>query len=258
MKRLENKVAIITGGGSGQGKAAAEIFASEGAKIVIADWNAANGKKVENDLRESGYDVLFVETDVSSEGSVKNMVDITLEAYGTVDVLFNNAGIGYSENSRYKMADLVETPLADWNGILSINLNGVYLCSKYVLPVMREKNSGSIVNNSSMNALVGESGADAYTATKGGIVALTRVMAKDNAKYGIRVNCTCPGGVDTPMIAGALESIEGLREHLESGIPLGRLARPEDIAYAALFLASDEASYITGVILPVDGGWYAI
>ena len=120
MKRLENKVAIITGGGSGQGKAAAEIFASEGAKIVIADWNAANGKEVENDLRESGYDVLFVETDVSSEGSVKNMVDITLEAYGTVDVLFNNAGIGYSENSRYKMADLVETPLADWNGILSI------------------------------------------------------------------------------------------------------------------------------------------
>lgn len=258
MGRLNGKVAIITGGGSGQGKAAVRIFAEEGAKVVIAEWNEATGAETEKTMKDNGYDTLFIKTDVSSEESVKEMVRKTVETYGTVDILFNNAGIGYSYSSIYKMADIVDTPLNDWNKILGINLNGVFLCSKHVLPIMREKKGGNIINNSSMNALVGESGADAYTAAKGGIVALTRVMAKDNAPYGIRVNCTCPGGVDTPMIAPALENIEGLKEHLESGIPLKRLAKPEDIAYAALYFASDESSYLTGVILPVDGGWYAI
>jgi NAD(P)-dependent dehydrogenase (short-subunit alcohol dehydrogenase family) len=258
MKRLEGKIAIITGGGSGQGKAAVKIFAEEGAKVVIAEWNEVTGQEVEKEIKGLGHDVTFIKTDVSSEESVKDMVQKTMAVYGTIDILFNNAGIGYSYNATHKMADVVETPLDDWNRILAINLNGMFLCSKYVLPIMREKKKGNIINNSSMNALVGESGADAYTAAKGGIVALTRVMAKDNAQYGIRVNCTCPGGVDTPMIAPALESIDGLREHLESGIPLKRLAKPEDIAYAALYFASDESSYLTGIILPVDGGWYAV
>lgn len=258
MGRLSGKVAIITGGGSGQGKAAVKIFAEEGAKVVIAEWNETTGADTEKSMNALGFDTLFIKTDVSSEESVKEMVEKTVKAYGTVDILFNNAGIGYSYNSTHKMANLVDTPLDDWNRIMAINLNGVFLCSKHVLPIMRENKSGKIINNSSMNALVGESGADAYTAAKGGIVALTRVMAKDNAPFGIRVNCTCPGGVDTPMIAPALESIAGLKEHLEAGIPLKRLAKPEDIAYAALYFASDESSYLTGVILPVDGGWYAI
>lgn len=258
MGRLDDRIAIITGGGSGQGKAAVEIFCREGAKVVIAEWNEQTGSQVEQELKDAGYEALFVKTDVSDEESVKAMVQATMDAYGRIDILFNNAGIGYSFTDTYKMADLVETSLADWNAIMAINLNGMFLCSKYVLPIMREQGSGNIVNNSSMNALVGESGADAYTAAKGGIVALTRVMAKDNAQYGIRVNCTCPGGVDTPMIAPALDANPGLREHLSAGIPLKRLAKPEDIANVALFLASDDSAYMTGAILPVDGGWYAV
>jgi NAD(P)-dependent dehydrogenase (short-subunit alcohol dehydrogenase family) len=255
---LEGKIAIITGGGSGQGLAASRIFSNEGAKVVIAEWKEETGKTAETEIRVAGGDATFIKTDVSSESDVKAMVDKTLEIYGVIDILFNNAGIGYSYNKTHKMADLVDTPLDDWNRILAINLNGMFLCSKYVLPVMRKNGKGNIVNNSSMNALVGESGADAYTAAKGAIVALTRVMAKDNAQYGIRVNCTCPGGTDTPMISGALETIPGLRKHLESGIPLGRLAQPEDIANVALFLSSDLSAYMTGVVIPVDGGWYAI
>jgi NAD(P)-dependent dehydrogenase (short-subunit alcohol dehydrogenase family) len=255
---LEGKVAIITGGGSGQGLAASKIFSSEGAKVVIAEWREDTGKAAEAEVKSLGGDALFVKTDVSSEDDVKAMVEKALEVYGTIDILFNNAGIGYSYNKTHKMADLVDTPLDDWNRILAINLNGMFLCSKYVLPVMRKSGKGVIVNNSSMNALVGESGADAYTAAKGAIASLTRVMAKDNAQYGIRVNCTCPGGTDTPMIQEALETIPGLKEHLESGIPLGRLAKPEDIANVALFLASDLSAYMTGVVIPVDGGWYAV
>lgn len=258
MGRLSGKVAIVTGGGSGQGKAAVKLFAQEGAKVVIAEWVEETGAATEKEFKDLGLDVTFIKTDVSSEESVKNMFDKTVEKYGTVDVLFNNAGIGYSYNATHKMADLVETPLDDWNRIMAINLNGCYLCTKYALLIMREKKSGTIVNNSSMNAIVAESGADAYTAAKGGIVALTRVNSKDNAKYGIRVNCICPGGIDTPMIREALDSIPGLREGLSDKVPLGRIGRPEDIAYAALFLACDESAYITGHILPVDGGWYAL
>lgn len=258
MGRLNKKVAIITGGGSGQGKAACKLFAQEGAKVIIAEWNDKTGTETEEELKNLGLEVTFIKTDVSNEESVKNMVQHTLDKYGKIDILFNNAGIGYSFSNRYKMADLVDTSLEDWNSILGINLNGMFLCSKYILPIMRNQKNGNIVNNSSMNALVGESGADAYTAAKGGMVALTRVMAKDNASYGIRVNCICPGGIDTPMIAPALDAIPNLREHLASNIPLQRLGLPDDIAYAALYLACDESSYLTGVILPVDGGWYAI
>lgn len=254
MGRLEGKVAIITGGGSGQGKAAAELFATEGAKVVIAEWRDDTGQATEKELKDKGLEVTFIKTDVSNEDSVKAMVEGTVAKYGTVDVLFNNAGIGYSYTDTHKMADVVDTPLDDWNRIMAINLNGMFLCSKYVLPIMREKKSGSIVNNSSMNALVGESGADAYTAAKGGISSLTRVMAKDNGPLGIRVNCTCPGGVDTPMIAPALVD-PVYREHIAGSVPLKRLGLPMDIAYAALYLASDESSFVTGIMLPVDGGF---
>ncbi|MFW6026966.1 MAG: SDR family NAD(P)-dependent oxidoreductase [Candidatus Woesearchaeota archaeon] len=254
--RLKDEVAIITGAGSGQGKAAAEIFSEEGAKVVIAEWNQDTGKKVEKKIKNNGNEATFIKTDVSDEDSVKNMVKGTIDKYGKIDILFNNAGIGYSAKDKYTMDNLLNTPLDDWNSIMQINLNGTYLVSKYVLPHMIKNEKGSIVNNSSMNALVGESGADAYTAAKGGIVSLTRVMAKDFAQYNIRVNCICPGAIETPMIAPVLEN-EAVREEFEK-CPLGRVGQPEEIAYTALFLASQEASYITGTVLPVDGGWGAI
>lgn len=251
--RLKDKVAIITGAGSGQGKAAAQLFAREGAKIVVAEWNEEAGANVAKSIQEEGGTALFIKVDVSDEDAVRSMVNQVIDLYGQIDVLFNNAGIGFSANSRYKMASILETPLQDWNAIIGINLNGTYLVSKYVVPVMRNQKRGSIINNSSLNGIIGESGADAYTASKGGIVALTRVMAVDYGKNNIRVNCICPGAIETPMIAAALE-LDGVREHYSSG-PLGRIGKPEEIAYAALFLASDEASYITGIIMPVDGGW---
>jgi NAD(P)-dependent dehydrogenase (short-subunit alcohol dehydrogenase family) len=254
--RLEGKVAIITGAGGGMGRAAARLFAKEGAKVVIAEWKEDLGKEAEAEIRQDGHEAMFIKTDVSQEEDVGRLVHETVDKFGTIDVLFNNAGIGYG--SAYKMGSILETPLTDWNGVLSINLNGVYLVSKYVVPVMIKQNSGSIVNNSSMNGLIGNVGtSDAYTAAKGGIIALTRVMAADYGKYNIRVNCICPGPIETPMLAPALLNPERVK-HYQSKTLLGRVGKPEEIANVVLFLASGEASYVTGVIMPVDGGWTAV
>lgn len=254
--RLKEKVAIITGAGSGQGKASAKLFASEGAKVVIAEWNEENGKQVEEEIRAAGHEAVFMKTDVSNEENVRDVINQVVERYGRIDVLFNNAGIGFSARSKYTMAPLLETPLEDWNQILGINLNGVYLMSKYTVPIMIKQKGGAIVNNSSLNGILGVTGADAYTASKGGVVALTRVMAVDYGKHNIRVNCICPGAIDTPMIAEVL-SVEEIAKNYEAG-PLGRVGKPEEIANAALFLSSDESSYITGLIMPVDGGWHVV
>ncbi|OLS36186.1 SDR family NAD(P)-dependent oxidoreductase [Bacillus sp. MRMR6] len=250
--RLKNKVAIITGSGSGQGKAAAKVFAKEGAIVVIAEWNEENGKRVEAEIKASGHEALFFQTDVSNENHIISLVDEVINRYGRIDVVFNNAGVGFSSSSKYKMDRLTETPLHDWNQILAINLNGVYLLSKYVIPIMKKQNAGSIINNSSLNGIIGVPGADAYTAAKGGVVALTRVMAVDYGKFNIRVNCICPGAIDTPMIADVLKN-EAFAAAFTSN-PLRRVGTPEEIANAALFLASDESSYVTGLIMPVDGG----
>ncbi|WP_423797920.1 SDR family NAD(P)-dependent oxidoreductase [Neobacillus sp. SAB-20_R2A] len=255
--RLRDRVAIITGSGSGQGRAAARIFAREGAAVVIAEWNEENGKQVENEILADGGQAMFIKTDVSNEENIVALVDEVMNRYGKIDVVFNNAGIGFSANSKYKMASLIDTPQTDWNNILGINLNGVYLLSKHVLPIMIKQNGGSIINNASLNGIAGVTGADAYTAAKGGVVALTRVMAVDYGKYNIRVNCICPGAIDTPMIAEVL-SIPEFAEKFAAGCPLRRVGKPEEIANAALFLASDESSYVTGLIMPVDGGVYAL
>ncbi|WP_223593791.1 SDR family NAD(P)-dependent oxidoreductase [Neobacillus bataviensis] len=254
--RLKDKVAIITGAGSGQGKASAKLFAQEGAHVIIAEWNEENGKQVEQEIRDAGFNAVFMKTDVSNEENVRAVVEQTVEQFGRIDILFNNAGIGFSARSKYTMSSLLKTPLEDWNQILAINLNGVYHMSKYVLPIMINQESGSIVNNSSLNGIQGVTGADAYTAAKGGVVALTRVMAADYGKHNIRVNCICPGAIDTPMIAEVLQN-EKFTESFTAN-PLGRVGKPEEIANAALFLASDESSYITGLIMPVDGGLNAI
>jgi NAD(P)-dependent dehydrogenase (short-subunit alcohol dehydrogenase family) len=250
--RLQDKVAIITGAGSGQGKAAAKIFANEGAIVIIAEWNEDNGKQVEEEILATGQQALFIKTDVSDEENIIALVDEIMTRYGKVDVVFNNAGIGFSSSSKFKMDRLTDTPLQDWNHILAINLNGVYLLSKYVLPIMKKQNGGSIINNSSLNGIIGVPGADAYTASKGAVVALTRVMAVDYGKFNIRVNCICPGAIDTPMIADVLKN-EAFSAAFTSN-PLRRVGKPEEVANAALFLASDESSYVTGLIMPVDGG----
>lgn len=255
--RLRDKVAIITGAGSGQGRAAAKIFAREGAAVVIAEWNEENGRQVEKEILADGQQALFIKTDVSSEENIISLVEEVMNHYGKIDVVFNNAGVGYSSHSKYKMASLIETPQTDWNNIIGINLNGAYLLSKHVLPIMMKQNGGSIINNASLNGISGVTGADAYTAAKGGVVALTRVMAVDYGKYNIRVNCICPGAIDTPMIAEVL-SVPEFAEKFAAGCPLQRVGKPEEIATAALFLASDESSYVTGLIMPVDGGVYAL
>ena len=254
--RLEGKVAVITGAASGQGRAAARLFAKEGARVVVADLNDEGAQEVVRDITDSGGEAATARVDVSREAEVENMIRQAVEEFGRLDVLFNNAGVGYSASDRMKMASVVETPEKDWDAILAINLKGVAMGCKHAIPIMEEQGGGAIVNNASINALVGLPGADAYTAAKGGIVSLTRVLAVDWGPKNIRINCICPGGVETPMIAPVL-SDEQVLSLMRESTPLGRLARPEEIAQVALFLASDEASYLNGAILPVDGGWTA-
>jgi NAD(P)-dependent dehydrogenase (short-subunit alcohol dehydrogenase family) len=197
-----------------------------------------------------------VRTDVSREEDVAAMVERTIARWGRVDVLFNNAGVGYGAG--FKLGSILETPLADWNGMLGVNLNGAYLCSRHVVPHMLRQKAGSIVHNASMNGLVGNPGtSDAYTAAKGGIIALTRTMAAEYGRQNVRVNCICPGPIDTPMLAPALRNPEKARRYEEKTL-LGRVGTAQEVANVALFLASDEASYVTGVIMPVDGGWTAV
>lgn len=254
--RLAGKVAVITGAASGQGRAAARLFAEEGARVVVSDVNGEGAEEVADEIRDSGGEAVAVATDVSREAEVKAMIGAATETFGRLDVLFNNAGVGYSAADRITMASVVETPEEDWDAVLAINLKGAAMGCKHAIPVMERGGGGAIVNNASINALVGLSGADAYTAAKGGIVALTRVLAVDWGPKGIRVNCICPGGVDTPMIAPAIAD-EAVASFMRESTPLGRLARPEETARVALFLASDEASYLNGAIVPVDGGWTA-
>ncbi|MBX5436275.1 MAG: SDR family oxidoreductase [Alicyclobacillaceae bacterium] len=251
---LKDKVAIVTGGASGQGRATSKLLAQEGAKVVFADVNEANGKAVEQEIREAGYEARFVCLDVTDEAAVQAMVKGVEEQYGRIDVLFNNAGIGYG--AKYKMAPVHEADTRDWKGVLDINLNGVFYFSKYVLPVMMRQRSGSVINNASAAGLIGQPGADAYTASKGAIISLTRSWAVLYAQYNIRVNCICPGGIDTPMMK-VLTAAPGAEERILSGVPMGRFGKPEEIAHTVLFLASEGAGYITGAIIPVDGGLVA-
>jgi meso-butanediol dehydrogenase / (S,S)-butanediol dehydrogenase / diacetyl reductase len=254
--RFEGKVALITGAASGQGRAAALLFAEEGARVVVSDVNGDGAEEVAGEIKGSGGEAVAVATDVSREVEVKAMIEAAIEAFGCLDVLFNNAGVGYSAADRFTMASVVETPEGDWDAVLAINLKGVAMGCKHAIPVMERQGGGAIVNNASINALVGLSGADAYTAAKGGVVSLTRVLAVDWGPKGIRVNCMCPGGVDTPMIAPAIAD-EAVLGFMRESTPLGRLARPEETARVALFLASEEASYLNGAVFPVDGGWTA-
>ncbi len=247
--RLENKVAIVTGAGKGIGWGIAKVFSNEGAKVVVIDWDMEAGEKTAEEIRGSGGDAIFVKCDVSNEEEVKAMVQATLDKYGRIDVLVNNAGVGV-----YK--PVLEATSEDWDHCLAVNLKGVFLCSKYAIPHMQEVGKGAIVNISSVHSHATVNGVAPYAASKGGITALTRNMAID---YGpaIRVNAIAPGWTLTPLIQSIFDSYDDPAEQqrlVEQRQVMKRIGHPEDIGHAAAFLASDEASFITGTQLFVDGG----
>lgn len=253
--RLAGKIAVITGAASGQGAAAARRFAEEGASVVLLDWSDEQGGTVERKLLEDGASAAFYRLDVSDAAAVATTIDAVRHQFGRIDVLFNNAGIGYSSTDTYTMNTVLDTPPEHWRKILEINLDGAANVTREVLPTMIDGDGGSVINNASINGLVGMPGADAYTASKGGLVALTRAWAIDYGRKNVRVNCVCPGSIRTPMMADAIKSAAD-EDHFSDNL-LGRMGTSEEIANIALFFASDESSYLTGVILPADGGWTA-
>ncbi len=248
---LPGKVAIVTGGAAGQGRVAADLFAQQGATVVIADIDAKAGAEVADQIGGT-----FVATDMADEAQIAAMVAHTVEAHGGIDILFNNAGVGFSASPRFKMAPITDTPLQAWDAILDINLRGPAMACKHAIPHMVERGGGAIINNASINAIAGVNGADAYTAAKGGIVSLTRVLALDWGAKGIRTNCICPGPVATAMINDLLDDPD-FNSAMTTSIPMERVGTAEEIASVAVFLATPAAAYINGAILPVDGGWSA-
>jgi meso-butanediol dehydrogenase / (S,S)-butanediol dehydrogenase / diacetyl reductase len=247
--RLKDKVAIITGGGSGFGEVTAKLFANEGAAVMLADINGSAAAVVAETINNAGGRAIWAKTDVTSASSVKAMVQATLGTFERVDILFNNAGIeGFGT--------VIESDEETWDRMFAVHVRGAYLCSKYALPPMIDSGRGGVVINvSSVAGLVGLQHMSAYSAAKGAIISLTRAMAADFAQHGIRVNCVAPGTTMTPLGKRLIENDtpEKLAQRL-SRYPLGRFGQPEEIARSVLFLASDDSSYATGTCLVIDGG----
>ena len=243
--RLKNKVAIVTGGGSGIGRATAELFAKEGASVVVADYKAEAGE-VAQAIKNAGGEALFVEVDVSDPAQVQRMVEAALGAYGGIDILFNGAGI-------LARGTALDTDEKTWNRVMAINLNGTFWCCKAVLPHLIKRGGGSIINvSSSTGAHDAKGNTVAYVTSKGGVAMMTKAMAIDHAKAKVRINALCPGPTDTPMLRSVLSPAE--MDAFAATFPMGRRGLPEELAYAALFLASDESSFVTGAMMAVDGG----
>lgn len=251
MGRLDGKVALITGAGSGQGQAAAILFAQENATLALVDWNEKEGTQTLREIENSAGQAFFLRADVSEEEEVQHIFTEIKERFGRLNVIYNNAGVGASFGH---MGSIEEASVEDWDLVVRINLRSIFLCCKHGIPLLLESGGGSIINTASINALVAVPGGDAYTASKGGIVSLTRVLARNYGLKNIRVNCICPGPIDTPMIASRIAQPQ-YQERYRQTPALGRTGKPIEVAYLALFLASDESSYITGAIIPVDGGW---
>ena len=251
--RLQGKVCIITGAGSGLGKGIALVFAREGSKVVIAEIQEEPGQAVSQQIKAEGGEALFLRTDITRASEVEKMVEETLKAYGRIDILVNNAGINPSRTPVH------ETSEEAWDQTLAVNLKGAFLCSKYVLAAMIKQGGGSIIHVASVVGGMGCSDRAAYSASKGGMIALARNMAVDYARYNIRVNSLSPGFVETDLTRiyfnKMRETDPKKLERIIGHHPMGRLGRPEDEAYAALFLASDESPWVTGLDLAVDGGF---
>jgi len=249
--RLSEKVAIITGGTSGIGLAVAKLFAKEGAKLVLAARSQAAGDQAVAEITQARGQAVFVPCDVTRAEDCREVVRVAIECFGKIDLLFNNSGI------IFRNKDVVETSEDEWASSIGVMLTGTYLMSRFVIPEMARGGGGSIVNNSSIYGLIGGKGVAAYCAAKGGVTNLTRAMAIDHAPQNIRVNCICPGSVETPLLRQEMEECGGLekmRPVFAAQHPLNRIATPEEVANTVLFLASDESSFVTGVALSVDGG----
>lgn len=249
--RLKDKVAIITGSGSGFGKASALLFSQEGAQVVIADIDDDGGNAVVNEITGNGGDAIYVHTDVTSADEVRQLVEKTIRKYGKIDILFNNAG------NPGKSCPIEEVEEELWDKVLAVNTKAIFLGAKFVVPHMKKQGGGVILNTASVSADRPRPQFSAYTSSKGAAVVLTKSLAIELAPFKIRVNCINPVAADTPMLSSFTpvgKDPNEFRKVFESTIPMGRLAVPEDVAYAALFLSSDEASLVTGVALQVDGG----
>jgi len=258
--RLQGKTAIITGAGSGQGRAAAVLFAREGGNVVLADVNVHGGKEAMAEISDAGGEASFLLTDVADEQQCEALVRHAVERYGQLNVLYNNAGVWYVAHHGYVVGETdAPAPLLTqsiWNRTIDVNLKGTYLCCKYGIPAMQKSDGiGSIINVSSVGAIrVGRGASDAYISSKGGVMAVTRNLAVEHAPK-IRCNCLFPGPIETPMVG---QMTPERQRWAEENVPLGRWGQPEDVARMALFLASDDASFITGAMFVVDGGYTAI
>ena len=248
--RLENKVALISGGARGMGAAEARLFATEGAQVVICDVLEEEGRQTEAQINESGGECLFVRLDVTNESNWHQVVNATIARFGKLDILVNNAGITGGGRG------VEETTVEAWDRVMDVNAKGVFLGTKAAIPEMRKVGGGSIINISSVYGMVGSGGSSSYHASKGAVRLLTKSTAIQYAGEGIRVNSVHPGPIVTPMTEAILANPESNQRWI-SGTPLGRLGEPDDVAYGVLFLASDESSFMTGSELQIDGGWTA-
>jgi NAD(P)-dependent dehydrogenase (short-subunit alcohol dehydrogenase family) len=244
--RLDGKVVVITGAAGGIGREAALLFSQEGASVCVADVSAEQGEQTASECR----DAFFQRVDVADETSVQALYAATAERYGGIDVLYNNAGISPDDD-----ASILETDADAWQRVQDVNLKGVYLGCKYGIPQLLERGGGSVINVASFVALVGAATSQiSYTASKGGVLSMSRELAVQFARQGVRVNALCPGPVETPLLLRIFGDDPAAFERRRAHLPMGRLAKPREIAQAALFLASDESSYVTGATFLVDGG----
>ena len=248
--RLQDKVAVITGAGGGMGRVAAQMFAAEGARVVVAEFDESAGSETTRLVTDAGGQATFVQADVSQEDGARRMVDETLSAYGKVDVLYNNAGIMPEADH-----SVVDTDVDTWDRVMAVNLRGVFLGCKHAIPRMLEQGSGSVINISSFVALLGCSvPQDAYTASKGAVLSLTRSLAVQFGPQGVRTNAICPGPIETPLLMDWLLKDEAAKQLRLARNPTGRFGKPEEIVNAAIYLASDESRWTNGASFVIDGG----
>jgi len=248
--RLKDKVAIITGSGGAIGAVTAKKFAAEGAKLVVTDINVEGGEKTVSEIKESGGEAVFVESNIREVSECEKVIKSAVDTFGSIDILFNNAGFEL-------MKSVHEYTEEDYDNIMDVHCKGSFFCIRYALPEMMEQGGGVILNQGSIAGMMGHVKTGAYCMAKGGLVNYTKYVALEYAPYNIRCNCICPGAVATAMMKRFMNDFPELAQQSIDNHPLGRMAEPEEVADAAVFLSSNEASFITGVTLPVDGGYLA-